>query len=71
MFNIPRHYPYALVGEAYTSLTKMERFTASYGFIGPLTAARYFHSFEYRVAQIIRRSNRFNTNEIVVQPDTT
>jgi hypothetical protein len=70
MSNIPRNHPYALVSEAYTRLTEVEGFTASSGLIDPLTAAKYFHSFEYRIAQIVHRSNRFNTNEIVTQHDS-
>lgn len=70
MSNIPRNHPYALVSEAYNRLTEVEGFTASSGLIDPLTAAKYFHSFEYRIAQIVHCSNRFNTNEIIDQHDS-
>jgi len=70
MSNIPRNHPYALVGEAYTRLTEVEGFNASSGLIDPLTAAKYFHSFEYQVAQIVRRLNHFNTNKTVTQHDS-
>jgi hypothetical protein len=70
MSNIPRNHPYALVSEAYTRLAEVEGFNASSGLIDPLTAAKYFHSFEYRIAQIVHRSNHFNTNEIVTQHDS-
>lgn len=70
MSNIPRNHPYALVSETYTRLTEVEGFTALSGVIDPLTAAKYFHSFEYRIAQIVHCLNHFNTNEIVAQHDS-
>lgn len=70
MSNILRNHPYALVSEAYTRLTEVEGFNASSGLIDPLIAAKYFHSFEYRIAQIVHRSNHFNTNENVTQHDS-
>jgi hypothetical protein len=70
MSNIPRNHPYALVSEAYTRLTEVEGFNASSGLFDPLTAAKYFHSFEYRITQIVHHSNHFNTNEIMTQHDS-
>lgn len=68
--NLARSHPYALVTEAYTRLIEVGEFNASNGLIDPLTAAKYFHAFECRIAQIVHCSNHFNTREIVTQCDS-
>ena len=67
MPNVPKNSLDALVSEAYIRLTEVERFIASHRLIDPFTAAKYFHTFEHRIVQIVHHSKSFNTNGILTQ----
>ncbi|KAF1959007.1 hypothetical protein CC80DRAFT_546323 [Byssothecium circinans] len=67
MLNIPRNRPDALAETAYMRLTEVEKFIASQGLVDPLTAAKYFHSFELRMMQPVHPSKSSNTNEVLAQ----
>jgi hypothetical protein len=67
MFTIAKNGSQILVEEAYTRLTEVEEFIASHGLIDPLTAAKYFHSFEHRIVQLVRYSKSWNENVFPTQ----
>jgi hypothetical protein len=67
--NVPSRQTDQIIGESQFRLELIERLTSQLGIIAPLTAAKYFHSFEYRISQLCRRSVRFQTNELCVTHD--
>jgi hypothetical protein len=67
MFTIAKNGSQILVEEAYTRLTEVEEFIASHGLIDSLTAAKYFHSFEHRIVQLVRYSKSWNENVFPTQ----
>jgi hypothetical protein len=69
--NVPKEQPNAVIAESQARLQLVEAFTTSHSLIAPLTAAKYFHSFEYRLSQLLRRAIRFNTDEIVIDHNPT
>jgi hypothetical protein len=57
----------ALAEAAYLRLTEVEDFNAFKGLSNPLLAAKYFHSFELRIKQLVLLSNSFNVGAHLAQ----
>ncbi|PSN58537.1 hypothetical protein BS50DRAFT_641700 [Corynespora cassiicola Philippines] len=67
VLNLPRNRPDALAETASMHLAEIESFNAAQGLVDPLIAAKYFHSFEFYLSQLVKLSKSTLTGEMMTQ----
>lgn len=67
VLNILRNHPDALAETAFMHFIEVEKFNAAQGLVDPLAAAKYFHSFELCISELVALPGGSPTNGAMAQ----